>query len=168
MWAAQGETPLITACPGAKAKTSEKWADGAVIWPDGAGALVEIKAIPASQPRKIRAVVSDLAALIAVDWPATLERPGPDAGVDERWWHARHDLIEPWALGIALLHGETPMPDSETWVPGQLNAGLAALRQRFPDDPPWAARAGEALTQNVSHIALRHRAFSQAGLTGHP
>jgi hypothetical protein len=75
MWAAQGETPLITACPGAKAKTSEKWANGAVIWPDGAGALVEIKAIPASQPRRIRAVVSDLAALIAVDWPATLERP---------------------------------------------------------------------------------------------
>lgn len=93
-------------------------------------------------------VVSDLAALITVDWPTTLERPGPDAGVDERRWHARHDLIGGrgrWASRCCT----GKRPDSETWVPGQLNAGLAALRQRFADDPPWAARAGEALTQHI-------------------
>ena len=84
-WAAAGEAPLITACPAVTANTRTKWADGAVIWPDGAGALVETKAIPISRPAKVRDVVADLAALVAVDWPATLECPGPDAGVDERW-----------------------------------------------------------------------------------
>jgi hypothetical protein len=148
-WAATGETPLITACPAVTAKTKTKWADGAVIWPDGAGALVEIKAIPISRAAKTRDVVGDLAALLAVDWPATLEFPGPDAGVDERWWQARHDLRKPWALSIALLHGQTPLPDWQTWVPGHLRAGLAALRNRFPGDPPWVARTGEALAQPV-------------------
>lgn len=129
-WAAQGETRLITACPAANAKTNVKRADGAVIWPGGTGALVEIKAIPVLRPAKLQAVVADLAALLAVDWPATLQHPGPDAAVDERWWQARHDLTEPWALSIALLHGESPLPDGMAWITGQLNAGPAALRRR--------------------------------------
>ena len=89
VWSARGETPLITTCPAARARTGRKWADGAVIWPDGAGALVEIKAVPASKPAGMRALAADLAALAAVDWPATLALPGPDAGVDERWWQDR-------------------------------------------------------------------------------
>src|SRR6266516_4487614 len=105
IWAARGETPLITACPGANAKTNKKWADGALIWPDGVGALVEIKAVATGQPRNMQSVVFDLAALIAVGWPATLEIPGFDTGVDERWWQERHGVVEPWALSIALLHG---------------------------------------------------------------
>jgi hypothetical protein len=148
MWAARGETPLVTACPGALAKTNVKWADGALIWPDGAGALVEIKAVPTSQPRNVRAVVSDLAALVAVDWPATLELPGFDAGVDERWWQDRYRVVEPWALSVALLHGLAPMASLETWMPNQLKAGLASLRHRFPEYPPWAVRTEEALTQH--------------------
>jgi hypothetical protein len=139
------ETPLITACPAANAKTNVKWADGALIWPGGTGALVEIKAIPVLRPAKLQAVATDLAALLAVDWPATLQHPG----VDERWWQARHDLTEPWALSIALLHGETPLPDGMAWITGQLNAGLAALRRRFPDSPPWTARTMEALAQHI-------------------
>ncbi|MGH3274700.1 MAG: hypothetical protein ACRDNZ_10340 [Streptosporangiaceae bacterium] len=146
-WAAQGETPLITACPSSSAKTSEKWADGALIWPDGAGALVEIKAVRTSQPRNMRAVASDLAALAAVDWQATLERPGPDAGVDDRWWQDRHGVIERWALSIALLHGRTPMASPETWVPDQLKAGIANLHRRFPERPDWVVRTEQALSQ---------------------
>jgi hypothetical protein len=146
-WAAQGETPLITACPSSQAKTSEKWADGALIWPDGAGVLVEIKAVPTSQPRSMRAVVFDLAALVAVDWQATLERPGPDAGVDDRWWQDRHGIVEPWALSIALLHGPTPMASPETWAPDQLKAGLANLHLRFPQKPDWLFRTGQALSR---------------------
>jgi hypothetical protein len=147
MWAAKGETPLITACPGARSKTREKWADGALIWPDGTGALVEIKAIPTDKPVNLRAVVLDLAAPTAVDWPATLGRPGPDAGVDDRWWQDRHRLRQPWALSIALLHGPAAMGDPQIWVPSQLGAGLASLHLRFPDDPLWAIRAKQALTR---------------------
>lgn len=146
-WAAQGETPLVTACPAVRAKTSEKWADGAVIWPDGSGALVEIKAIPAGKPENMRAVAGDLAALIAVDWPATLNRPGFDAGVDDRWWADRHRLIQPWALCIALLHGPAAMDAPQVWVPARLQAGLASLRLRFPDRPSWVIRAEEALAR---------------------
>jgi hypothetical protein len=151
---------LITACPGAKAKTSEKWADGALIWPDGAGALVEIKAVPAGQPSKIRAVVFDLAALIAVDWPATQERPGFDAGVDERWWQDRHKMIKPWAMSIALVHGPAAMDEPDSWASEQLKAGLVSLRRRFPANPPWAIRTQEALTQHLfkSKWSGKHRA----------
>ena len=60
----------------ANAKTNVKWADGAVIWPGGTDALVEVKAIPVLRPAKLQAVVTDLAALLAVDWPATLQHPG--------------------------------------------------------------------------------------------
>lgn len=95
----------------------------------------------------MRAVASDLAALAAVNWQATLERPGPDAGVDDRWWQDRHGVIEPWALSIALLHGLTPMASPETWVPDQLKAGIANLHRRFPEQPDWAVRTGQALSQ---------------------
>lgn len=97
--------------------------------------LVEIKAVPTSQPRNLRAVVSDLAALVAVDWQATLDIPGPDAGVDDRWWQDRHGVVEPWGVSIALLHGPTPMACPATWIPDQLKAGLANLHRRFPKNP---------------------------------
>jgi hypothetical protein len=149
-WAARGETPLITACPAANAKTNVKWADGALIWPGGTGALVEVKAIPLLRPAKLQAVATDLAALLAVDWPRPrCSIPGPDAGVDERWWQARHDLTESWALSIALLHGDTPLPDGMAWIAGRPNAGLAALQRRFPDNPPWTARTMKALAQHI-------------------
>lgn len=147
MWSARGETPLITACPAATARTRQKWADGALIWPDGAGALVEIKAVPASKPASMRAVAADLAALSAVDWPATLALPGPDAGVDERWWQDRHRITELWAVCIALVHGPSPMEDPLAWVPAQLTAGLVSLWARFPGNPPWVLRTGQALAQ---------------------
>jgi hypothetical protein len=35
------------------------------------------------------------------------------------------------------------------WITGQLNAGLAALRRRFPDSPPWTALTMEALAQHI-------------------
>jgi hypothetical protein len=108
---------------------------------------VEIKVIPANKIANMRAVVDDLAALIAVDWSATLKRPGFDAGVDDRWWEDRHTLVQPWALCIALLHGPASMDDPEVWVPDQLQAGLVSLRLRFPDHPSWAIRAQEALTR---------------------
>jgi hypothetical protein len=109
--------------------------------------LVEIKAVRASQPRSMRAVVSDLAALVAVDWQATLERAGPDAGVDDRWWQDRHGIVEPWALSIALVHGPMPMASPETWAPDQLKAGLANLHLRFPEKPDWLFRTGQALSR---------------------
>jgi hypothetical protein len=147
-WAAVGETPLITAC--ATGKTGEKWADGAVFWPDGAGALVEIKAVPVAWPEeKLRAAVGDLAALIAVDWPATLAFARHDRGVDERWWQDRHQFGKPWALSIVLLHGPAPLPHWQIWAPRHLDAGLAALRRRFGGDSLWVARAAEALTHTV-------------------
>lgn len=76
MWSALGETPLITASPAVAARTRQKWTDGAVIGPDGAGALVEIKAVLASKPVDMRSVAADLAPLAAVDWPDTLGWPG--------------------------------------------------------------------------------------------
>ncbi len=148
IWAAQGETPLITACPSATAKTNKKWADGALIWPDNAGALVEIKAVPSFKPTNIQAVVSDLAALVAVDWPATLDIPGFDAGVDERWWKDRQRVVERWAASIALVHGPVPTASFETWIPGQLTAGLEKLRRRFPEDPNWFQVTETALSQH--------------------
>jgi hypothetical protein len=160
LWAAQGETPLITNCPAAGAKTRQKWADGAVIWPDGTGALVEIKAVPTSQPEHLRAVVADLAALVAVDWPATLAVPGPDVGVDDRWWQDRHRIAGLWAVSIALLHGPPPLEDHEARVPARLKEGLASLQARFPDYPPWAARTERALAQPLfqSRWSGTHRA----------
>ena len=72
---------------------------------------MEIKAVPASKPARMRAVAADLAALAAVDWPATLAFPGPDAGVDERWWQDRHRMAEPWAVCVALVHGLPPLDE---------------------------------------------------------
>src|SRR5262249_14144596 len=56
---------------------------------------------------------------------------------------------KPWAVSMAPLHGQTPLPGWPTWVPGHLQAGLAALRDRYPRNPPWVARTGEALTPPV-------------------
>jgi len=109
MRSAQGETPLITGCPAARAGTCQKWEDGAVIWPVGAGALVEIKVVPASKPGGMRAVAADLAALATVDCLATLGLPGPDAGTDERWWQDLYQITELWAVCIAMMHGPAPI-----------------------------------------------------------
>ncbi len=96
----------------------------------------------------MRAVVSDLAALVAVDWPATLEIPGPDAGVDERWWQDRHRIQERWALSIALVHGPMPTAGLDTWMPKHLRAGVADLRRRFPHNARSVQLTETALAQH--------------------
>jgi hypothetical protein len=147
MWSARGETPLITASPAVAARTRQKWTDGAVIGPDGARALVKIKAVPASKPVGMRSVAADLAALAAVDWPDTLGLAGRDAGTDEHWWQDRHRITELWAVCIALVHGPPPVEDSQAWVPAQLTAGLpaSALVSR---NPVGAMQVGQALAQH--------------------
>lgn len=151
VWAARGETPLITACPNPGAKSNAKWADGALIWPDGAGAVLEVKSIEASQPIRARAIALDLAALLATDWPASLEISGPDRGVDDRWWQDRHQIAELWAVSVALVYGPLPVQDLREWLPAQLHAGLVALRRRFPQSPPWLIQTEKALAQHLFH-----------------
>ncbi len=71
-WAARTEIPYITDCPAPTAGSNEKWADGAVVWPDGLAALIEIKTVPmrAVLGATINQVPRDLAALLATDWEA--------------------------------------------------------------------------------------------------
>jgi hypothetical protein len=82
--------------------------------PGGADALLDEPGLISDQdPAGVPEVPGDVVPHVITDVagiPATLHHPGPDAGVDERWWQARHDLTEPWALSIALLHGKPPCP----------------------------------------------------------
>src|SRR5215472_19284361 len=58
---------------------------------------------------------------------AALQTAGPVEGLTAA---AARRTPQTWVLSIALLYGQAPLPGWQTWVPGHLQAGLAALRDR--------------------------------------
>ena len=82
-WAARSEIPYITGLPATGAKSNVKWADGAVLWPDGLLVLLEVKSIPMRAPAlgsSARLIPRDIAALLSADVSGTIvhdPRPTP-------------------------------------------------------------------------------------------
>ena len=123
MWSARGETPLITACPAIGARTRQKSADGAVIWPDGAGRWWRSRPSPTSKPAGMQAAAADLAALAAVDWPVTLGCPGltlvPMSG------GGRTAIRSPSCLGLVADEGTARFRNSRDSLICRIAAWLA-------------------------------------------
>src|SRR5262249_39477294 len=63
---------------------------------------------------------------------AALQTVGPVEGLTAA---AARRTRKPWALSIALLHGQTPLPGWQTWGPGHSQGGAAALRTATPATP---------------------------------
>lgn len=150
-WASQSEIPYITGCPAPSSKSNVKWGDGAVVWPDGVGALIEVKTIPmkAALGKAIEQVPKDMAALVSADWEATLaHQRGSDTYTDPSWWDQRRQMTAPWAVQFALVHGRQPLGDIDDLVRAGVAKGTASLRYRFRGNPPqWLDRLEEAFQQ---------------------
>lgn len=142
-WAARSEIPYLTASPALSAKTSVKWADGAVQWDDGMLCLLEVKSIPMRQVLGSSAhhIPTDIAALLSTDWPGTVaHEKSTDTYTDVRWWDRRHDVTRVWGLAIGLVHGRAPLEGAADAFSEAIVRGRATLRNRHQADPPgWLA-----------------------------
>jgi len=164
-WSARSEVPYVTAAPASTAKTPIKWADGAVVWPDGQAVLLEVKTIPyrSGLGGAVSAIPSDLAALVAADWPATLaHNAGTDRYTDSDWWTRRHEVRSLAGIQIALVHGRGPMPNPDTDVSDGIEKGIDRLHYRYrnaPALPAWTIPLRTALHAPVVRETLTAGGF---------
>jgi hypothetical protein len=164
-WASSTEVPYITAAPNPGTKSNTKWADGAMLLGD-LGVLLEVKTIAANQgvPGKtLSKVPQDLAAMVALDWPASLAHP-EDAYSGSIWRAMRSEMRRVVALQLAMVHarvGHLPAENSlhralrehadkvgERLVAAGLESAGAKLVDSFNHEPlTWQIRgdAYEAL-----------------------
>jgi hypothetical protein len=112
-WASSTEVPYITAAPNPGTKSNSKWADGAMLL-ERVGVLLEVKTVAARDGvagKTLAKIPLDLAALVALDWPATLAQP-EDAYSGKVWATMRARMEQVCALQLALVHGPVgQLPD---------------------------------------------------------
>lgn len=164
-WAARSEVPYVTRAPAASAKTPIKWADGAYLWPDGHAVLLEVKTIPyrGQMGGAVTSIPTDLAALLAADWPATLaHQRGTDRYTDEDWWPARSSVQSLVGLQLAVVHGPEPMPNPDSDLAEGLTRGLgrALYATRKTQEPAWALPLRQALATPLLREEIGADGFS--------
>lgn len=159
-WAARSEIPYVTGAPAASAKTPLKWADGAFIWRDGAAVLLEVKTIPhrGALGEAVTSIPTDLAALVAADWPATLAHQRlTDRYTDGDWWETRGQIRSLVGVQIAVVHGPRPLPDPDDAVSDGISRGLTRALYRHRKDaesPRWADPVRTALQEPAVRRAI--------------
>lgn len=147
-WASRTEVPYLTRAHVSSAK-GEKWSDGAVSWPDkGFGALLEVKALVAHTPQKVKRdirdkVAADLDALMGIDREATMART-PGKYEDPSWAAQRGNFERLYALQILLVHG-TAADSTRSILRDALREGIAVVEARYQDAPSlWRSDLADA------------------------
>ena len=148
-WASTTEVPYNTERPAGATKTKTKWADGAIMLPGRVGVLVEVKTVSAHDSglgATIKKVPADFAALVAVNWPQTLEQRS-DKYSGPPWVDQRAEMTSVYGLQLVLAHGQLDMATIDDAVRAGMSAGIATLAYpyRHADEPPWLALVRERL-----------------------
>jgi hypothetical protein len=159
-WAARTEVPYLTGCPSPTSKSDEKWCDGAVVWPNGLGLIVEVKTVPMRVVlgKAVERVPWDMAALIATDWSRTKLRPY-DSYTDAQWWKERDSISRLWGLQLTAVHGKTSaMKECSPLIRSGINRGLTSLAAHCDGvAPKWQPLVEQCLEKPLTSVAVDAR-----------
>jgi hypothetical protein len=155
-WAPRTTVPYLTAYSAPNGRLTLLRADGAVVWPDGLAAIVEVKTVPmrASLSHTIEQLPQHMAALAATDWAATTSQ-ARDLSADAGWWLALKRIERPWGLVLALLHGDrTSMKNCSPLVRAGIKRGLAGVHDHFPGPARWLATTDASFEKPLHSVAI--------------
>jgi hypothetical protein len=96
-----------------------------------------------------------MAALLATDWGATRSQ-SPDLYTDPRWWRELPQIERPWALALALVHGDNrAMKNCSPPVRAGITLGLTALQKQLANEqPPWLYRVEASFEKPLLSVPI--------------
>lgn len=155
-WASSTEVPYVTGCPSPRAKSDEKWADGAFLLGD-VGVLLEVKTIPmrAAIGATITKVPADFAALASIEWKRTLDLKA-DNYAGTIWIEQRRAMRRLFGLQLTLVHGGLDLSNVNDEVRRGIAKGIVGLEKRFEAlEPEWLRDVRSAFASPPERFEIR-------------